>query len=71
MVKAKQVAGRQAVPIVSRQVVVDQVGLVVGTHSRSGLRQVNKQDGREARLGQAGPLSSAGRLCLRIGADIN
>ena len=69
--KSQTGSSKQAVPIVSRQVELDQVGLVVGTHSRSGLRQVNKQDGREARLGQAGPLSSAGRLCLRIGTDIN
>ena len=69
--KSQTGSSKQAVPIVSGQVELDQVGLVVGTHSRSGLRQVNKQDGREARLGQAGPLSSAGRLCLRIGTDIN
>ena len=57
LVGKSQTGSRQAGSSDCSRQVVDQVGLVVGTHSRSGLRQVNKQDGREARLGQAGPLS--------------
>ena len=69
MVKAKQVAGRQAVPIVSRQV-VDQVGLVVGTHSRSGRsRSTSKMAGRQD-SGRRGRFPFVGRLCLRIGTLI-
>ena len=52
MVKAKQVAGRQAVPIVSRQV-VDQVGLVVGTAGLACGRSTSKMAGRQARAGGA------------------